>query len=260
MLTLVLQLIFMEYKRNKDELIIFGYHSVMEAVAQQKPIQKVIIQNGDFNDHTRELWYQLKGGEIFIQRWPKEKIEKLVRGQNHQGIIAFISPVPFTELDDLVAQIYENGEVPKIAWLDGVTDVRNLGAIIRSAVGFGIHGLILPVKSGANLSGEVVKTSVGAIYQMPLIQSMHVQATIDNIKELGLSLVAISEKTEDAIAKLDNEEPICLVLGDEGKGIKREVMQQVDAHFSIPMQGELASLNVSVAAGIAFYELSKPSI
>lgn len=246
----------MKARKENDELLVFGIHSVMEAVEQKKPIHKIIIQSGDFNEHTRQVWYDLKDSGIIIQRWPKEKIDKLTR-QNHQGIAAFISPVDFTDLDDLLSMIYEKGEMPRLAWLDGVSDNRNLGAIIRSALCFGVHGIILPAKSGAVLSGTVVKTSAGAIYQMPMVLSRNLMDTVNILKGSGLSLAALTERGDAHVQSLSPEKPTCMIIGDEGKGIRRELLHEVEEHYKIDMKAEFDSLNVSVAAAIGFYEWTR---
>ncbi len=246
----------MQKEPSQEEFLIYGYHPVSEAIAQGKSIQKVILQSGDFDEHSKKMWHDLKGSGINIQRWPRQKLDKLVKG-NHQGIVAFVSPVEFADLSNVVANVFDKGEVPLLCWLDGVTDVRNVGAIMRSAACFGVHGIILPSKSGATLTADVVKSSAGAIYHIPLIQSKSTPETLKELADLGVFVTVIHEKTETDISEADISNPTCLIMGDEGKGVSREVTDFADAEYKTPMLGGVASLNVSVAAGVVFYEWFK---
>lgn len=246
----------MDHEKKDDELLVYGYHPVIEAIRQNKPIHKVVLQSGDFNEQTKKLWFDLKDTDILIQRWPKPKIDRMVKG-NHQGILAFVSPVEFAELNTLIQGVLDKGEVPTLCWLDGVSDVRNLGAIMRSAACFGVHGVILPSKSGATLTADVVRSSAGAIYHIPLVRSKNTQQTLKELSQKGLYIMALTEKGETPLDKADKANPTCLVMGDEGDGISRDILDFADGQFKIPMQGKVASLNVSVAAGVVFYEWSK---
>ncbi|MFY0672217.1 MAG: 23S rRNA (guanosine(2251)-2'-O)-methyltransferase RlmB [Bacteroidia bacterium] len=246
----------MQNEPAQEEFLIYGYHPVSEAIAKGKSIQKVILQSGEFEEHSKKMWHDLKGSGINIQRWPRQKLDRLVKG-NHQGIVAFVSPVAFAELSNVVANAFDKGETPLLCWLDGVTDVRNVGAIMRSAAGFGVHGIILPSKSGATLTADVVKSSAGAIYHIPLIQSKTTSDTLKELGELGVFVTVIHEKTETEIADADMSNPTCLIMGDEGKGVSKEISDFADVEYKIPMKGEVASLNVSVAAGVVFYEWFK---
>lgn len=246
----------MQNEPTQEEFFIYGYHPVSEAIAQGKSIQKVILQSGEFEEHSKKMWHDLKGSGINIQRWPRQKLDRLVKG-NHQGIVAFVSPVEFAELSNVVANAFDKGETPLLCWLDGVTDVRNVGAIMRSAACFGVHGIVLPVKSGATLTADVVKSSAGAIYHIPLIQSRSTAETLKELAELGVFVTVIHEKTEADIANADISNPTCLIMGDEGQGVSKEIADYADTGFKIPMLGGVSSLNVSVAAGIAFYEWFK---
>lgn len=243
----------MNAEQEQEGLLIYGYHPVKEAIAQGKPVHKVILQSGEFDEHTKKMWFDLKGSEVIVQRWPKFKLDKLTKG-NHQGIVAFVSPVEFASLSNVVAGAFDKGETPLLCWLDGVTDIRNVGAIMRSAACFGVHGIVLPSKSGATMTADVVKSSAGAIYHIPLIISKSTPATLSELAELGLYVSVISEKAETDIADIDTKTPTCLVLGDEGKGVNREIRDFADNQFKISMLGGVSSLNVSVAAGVMFYE------
>ncbi|MGB0431627.1 MAG: 23S rRNA (guanosine(2251)-2'-O)-methyltransferase RlmB [Bacteroidia bacterium] len=246
----------MQKEPNQEEFLVYGYHPVSEAIAQGKSIQKVILQSGEFDEHSKKMWHDLKGTDINIQRWPRQKLDRLVKG-NHQGIVAFVSPVEFAELGNVVANAFEKGETPLLCWLDGVTDVRNVGAIMRSATCFCVHGIILPSKSGATLTADVVKSSAGAIYHIPLIQSKTTAETLKELADLGVFITVIHEKTETNIADADFDNPTCLIMGDEGKGVSLEISDYADAEYKIPMLGGVSSLNVSVAAGVVFYEWFK---
>ena len=246
----------MQNAQGDKDFLIYGYHPVVEALKQGKPIHKVILQSGDFNEHTKKLWFDLKGSNIIIQRWPKPKIDKLAKG-NHQGVLAFVSPVELHDLSDYVGRLLKKDTTPMLCWLDGVSDVRNLGAIMRSAACFGVNAIILPAKFGATLNADVIKSSAGAIYHIPLIQSKTTQSTLQELAKLGVYIVAVSEKADSEITDFDTGNPTCLVLGDEGKGVSKEILEFADSHIKIPMKGGVSSLNVSVAAGVTFYEWYK---
>lgn len=248
----------MQHNVEENDLLVYGYHPVLEAIKQGRPIHKVILPTGDFTEHAKKIWFDLKGTDVLIQRWPLQKIDKVAKG-NHQGILAFISPVAFDTLEQLTSRVTANGEVPALCWLDGVSDVRNLGAIMRSAACFGMHGIILPAKSGATLNADVIKSSAGAIYHIPLVLSKSTSSTLSELANLGIFVVAVSEKADENIEEVEKDNPTCLVLGDEGRGVSREIVEFADHHFKIPMKGDVASLNVSVAAGVTFYEWFKKS-
>lgn len=240
----------------EESLLIYGFHPVHEALQKGKPLHKVVIQSGEFSEHGKKLWALLKGKEVEILRWPKFKIDKVVRG-NHQGILAYISPVPFVELNHTIEAIQARGESPLLCWVDGVSNVRNLGAIIRSASCFGVHAILLPAKSGAMLNSDCVKASAGAIYHMPLVKLSNHHQALSDLAAKGVFIVALTEKAEQPLSILPALSPTCLVVGDEGMGISREILDFADGQYRIPITGGTDSLNVSVAAGIAFYEVDR---
>ena len=247
----------MKDSEHIEEEFIYGYHPVLEAIKQNKPIQKIILQSGDFDEHTKAIWKDLKGTEYIVQRWPKFKLDRLAKGKTHQGIFAVMSPVAFSSLEEVLVQVNEQEKVAKFLWLDGVSDVRNLGAIIRSAACFDINGLIIPAKSGAMLNSEVVKSSAGGIYHVPLIQAKSVPNTLKILSEQSIEVVSITEKATEHVESAATDQPVCLVLGDESKGISREILDFSDHKFRINMGEKLGSLNVSVAAGIVLHQWFK---
>jgi 23S rRNA (guanosine2251-2'-O)-methyltransferase len=243
----------------EDTLLIYGFHPVHEALQKGKPIHKVVIQSGEFSEHGKKLWALLKGKEVEILRWPKFKIDKVTKG-NHQGILAYVSPVAFVELHATIDSIVASGEIPLLCWVDGVSNVRNLGAIIRSASCFGVHAILLPAKSGAMLNSDCIKASAGAIYHMPLVKLSNHHQALSDLAAKEVFIVALTEKASEPINHLPTQRATCLVVGDEGMGISREILDFADGQFRIPITGGTDSLNVSVAAGIAFYEVNRKRV
>lgn len=239
----------------KDTLI-YGWHPVFEAVEEGKPIQKVFIQSGPFSDQAHELWSRLKGTGIPVARLPKVKLDKMANG-NHQGVAAFISPVEFMPFNELLTKAYEAGKSPFFSLLDGVTDVRNIGAIARSALAFDLDGLILPSKHTALLNADAIKSSAGALLRLPLCRSTNVIESLEEAKASGLQIICVSEKAEEEAAGLDVHQPMLCVLGAEGQGIREDILELADRHVRIGMSEAIDSLNVSVAAGIVYHSLYK---
>lgn len=246
----------MHEERPRD-ILIYGWHPVFEALDEGKIFQTIWIESGEFSEQGHELWARLKGTDIPIKRVPKMKLDRLVKKGTHQGVVAFISPVEFVEPEEIVQRLYEEGQVPRLCFLDGVTDVRNLGAIARSAACFGIHGLILPVKHSGQVNAEVVKSSAGGIFKIALSRVKDVLATLENLKNAGLQLICLSEKAEESVDEMDFSAPCVLVFGAEGKGIRSEILEMADAHVGIDMTTAIDSLNVSVSAGIVFHQIFK---
>lgn len=243
-------------QRSPDpKQIIFGWHPVAEAIQAGKDIQRVMIQRDERGERTAALLRDLALRQIPVQRVPLEKLDRVTR-KNHQGVIAWLSPIAYQPLEELVAGAWERGTAPIFVALDGVTDVRNLGAIARSAECFGATGLILPAQGVAPIHEDAIKTSSGALLRLPVARAPQLTGALKYLSTAGIRIVGISEKGASPLPTTPLEAPVCLVLGDEGTGISTEVLALCDQRVAIPMTGSTSSLNVSVAAGIALYHLT----
>lgn len=241
-------------KRSKAEQVIYGVHSVTEALQAGKDIEKVIIQNNVHGEWVPKIRKTLAELEIPLQALPAEAMNRLVQG-NHQGIAAFLSPIQYQAIEAIIPMVYETGVAPLILILDRITDVRNLGAIARTAECCGVHALIVPARGSAQINADAVKTSSGALLNIPVVRSMNLKHTLGFLKESGLKLIAATEKSETALWNFSFTEPLAIILGAEDTGVSPEYLKLCDELGMIPMQGQLASLNVSVAAGMFLYEV-----
>ena len=233
---------------------VIGMHPVMEALEAGKEFQRVLIQRDEKGERTGELLQALRTHGIPVQRVPREKLDRITR-KNHQGVIAFLSPIAFQPLEELIARAYESGGVPLFVLLDGVTDVRNLGAIARSAECFGATGLIIPTQGVAPIQEDAIKSSSGALVRLPVARVEHVASAVELLESNGITTFALTEKGADPMTKTPIPRPACLVLGDEERGISSTVLAACSHRVFVPMEGQTASLNVSVAAGIALYHV-----
>ncbi len=234
--------------------IIFGTRPLIEAYAAGKEVEKVMLLKGGRSEQMAEIVRLARDHQTPVQYVPIEKLNRLTR-KNHQGVVAFVSPVIFQSVEHLVPMLYEAGKDPFIIILDRVTDVRNFGAIVRTAESAGAHALLLPTRGAAQLNADAVKTSAGALNRIAICRSDKLKQSLDFLKKSGLSIVAVSEKSQTAVWDADLKGPLALLLGSEEDGISPAYLDYADKHLSIPMQGETASLNVSVAAGIALFEV-----
>jgi 23S rRNA (guanosine2251-2'-O)-methyltransferase len=248
----------MKEQENKQEWI-YGLRPLMEAVQAGKEVEKVLIQKGLTGSTFRELMPLLKAHKIPYQMVPVEKLNRVTR-KNHQGIIAFLSPVSFYQIEQILPGIYEEGKEPFILVLDRVTDVRNFGAILRTAHSAGVHAVLIPDKGAASLNSGTVKSSAGAIYKIPICREHNLKEALAYLKNSGLQIAAVTEKAE----KLHFEEnlmgPLALIMGSEGEGISAEYLKLADLKVKIPMLGEIESLNVSVAAAVLMYEVVRQRV
>lgn len=234
--------------------IIFGVHPILEALHAGKEIEKILILRDGGSFTFKEIMLEAKERDIPVQRVPAEKLNRLTRS-NHQGIIAFASAVSFQPLEEVIMNCFDNGENPLVVILDRVTDVRNLGAIARSAECAGASLLIVPAQGSAQFNADAVKTSAGALNYLPVHRSTNLKNTLQYLKDSGFSIVAVTEHATELYCKAQLKEPIALILGSEENGISKEYMRWVDQKVKIPMSGNTESLNVSVAAGIIIFEV-----
>jgi len=227
---------------------------VQEAIQAGREIEKVLIGKYARNDNIRELVSLARLHEVPHQLVPQEKLQSYTR-KNHQGVVAVLSPVIYQNIEHLIPQLFEQGEVPLLMILDGITDVRNLGAIARSAECAGVHALILPVKGSAQVTPDAIKTSSGALNNLPVCRTMNLGVSLRYLKNSGLTILGTTEKADRHYFEADYTNPLALVLGSEDKGISTEVLKACDELLSIPVYGNISSLNVSVAGSLLMYEV-----
>lgn len=239
-------------KRADDRII--GWHPVLEALEAGKDMARVLLQRDAKDDRTKMLVRTLRERGIPIQRVPRERLDRITK-KNHQGIIAFTSPVAFIALEELVQRGFESGERVFLVVLDGVTDVGNLGAIARSAECFGATGLVLQDHHAAPVNEDAVKTSSGALLRLPVSRVPDIARALAYLGQCGLERIGLSEKATVDINECRASDAACLVLGDEEHGISTAAWALCDVHARIGMQGRTGSLNVSVAAGIGLHVL-----
>lgn len=243
-------------RNDTDENLIFGTRAVIEAVNAGKEIDKIIIQKGLSNQLYSELRKAIKDLDIPIQIVPPEKINRIT-GKNHQGVLAFLAQITYYETEDLLSQVFEKGKVPLVLILDRVTDVRNFGAIARSADCAGVDFIVIPSRGAAQINADAVKTSAGALNRMPVCREDNLKNIIDYLKESGLQIIACHEKTDNYHFNADLTKPTAIIMGSEENGISNEYLKRSDMQVKIPMVGNIASLNVSVATGIILFEAVK---
>lgn len=242
----------MQSKITSD--FIYGTRAIIEAIESGKELDKLLIQKDAKNELTAELLKLCRDLSIPAQRVPIEKLNRVTR-KNHQGAIAFLSSVDFASLDNLISEAYQKGESPFFIILDRITDVRNFGAIARTAECAGVHGILVPSRGSAQIGSDAMKTSAGALNHMPICRSENLKVTIKSLKENGIQIVACSEKAEQTIYETDFSVPVALLMGSEEDGISPEYLKLCDAHAKLPIQGKIESLNVSVATGVISYEV-----
>ncbi len=238
----------------KDNNLLYGIRPVIEAIQAGREIDRLMLQTGLKGEQLPELRKLLNENNIPFQYVPIEKLNRITRA-NHQGVVCFVSPIAFQPIENLLMSVYEKGETPLFLMLDRITDVRNLGAIARSAECAGVHGLIIPDRGGAPIGSDAMKTSAGALSVLPVHRSSNLKITLDYLKESGLSIVAASEKGDMPYYEATYREPMVLILGSEEDGVSPEYLKRCDKVVNIPMRGTIGSLNVSVAAGILLFEI-----
>ena len=238
---------------NLDTDIVFGVRAVIEAVKAGKEINKIMIQRGMQKTLFKELKEELANKKYNLQFVPIQKLNRLTR-KNHQGVIAFIAPIEYQQIEDITARIFEEGGIPNYLILDGITDVRNFGAIARTAECTGVDAIIIIEKGGVLVTSDAIKTSAGALMRIPVCKVKDLSATVHYLKSSGLQVVACTEKTENFVQDTELTLPTAIIMGSEEDGISTKLLSECSVKAKVPMQGEIASLNVAVAAGIMMYE------
>lgn len=233
---------------------IYGLRAVIEAIEAGKSIDKIFIRKDLQSELANELWELIKRHRLFAQKVPAEKLNRLTH-KNHQGVVAFLASVTYTRVGLLVPQLYEEGILPLVVVLDGITDVRNFGAIARTAECCGANALVIPERGSASAGGDAMKTSAGALNYIEVCRERNLESAVKYLKDNGYQIVAVSEKADQNYTQPDYSTPVALIMGAEDVGISPEIMRLADTRVSIPMFGKIGSLNVSVAAGVMMYEV-----
>ena len=236
--------------------MIFGIRAVIEAIEAGKDIDRLLIKKDLQGDLSRELFAAMKGLDIPVQRVPIEKLNRITR-KNHQGVIAFTTQITYQHVSDLVPTIFEQGRDPFFVLLDGVTDVRNFGAIARTCECAGVDAIIIPSKNSVSVNADAIKTSAGALHTLPVCRENQIAQTLKYLRNCGIRIAAATEKGDMDYTKGQYSGPVCLVMGAEDKGIPQEHLALCDEWVRIPILGHIQSLNVSVAAGVLIYEIVK---
>lgn len=233
---------------NKE--VVFGIQSVLETIRAGKEIDKILVQRELGNLEVLEF-ARLKN--IPIQKVPTEKLDRITR-KNHQGVIAFVSAINYAKIENVVADTYEKGQVPLLLILDRITDVRNFGAIARTAECVGVHAIVIPTKGAAQINSDAMKTSSGALNFLPVCREENLFQTVKYLQNSGFQVVGCTEKVSKTIYEVDFKDPTAIVMGSEEDGISDEILRICDSLTTIPMTGRVGSLNVSVATGVILFE------
>lgn len=237
---------------DKDKLI-YGRHPIIDAIENGASIDKIMLSQSLKGDYEKELRNLCKERNIPLHIVPKDRISNITQ-KNHQGVLGFLSFLEYQLIEDVFPLIYERGEVPLIMVLDSITDVRNMGAIARSAEAMGVHAMIIPFKKTAQINAEAMKTSAGALTKIPVCRTASLGNAVDYLLMNGLQVVAAELRGKDTLEELDLTLPTAIVMGSEDEGVRPHILRKATSWFKIPMMGTTDSFNVSVAAGIVLYE------
>jgi 23S rRNA (guanosine2251-2'-O)-methyltransferase len=243
----------MPVKNEKDQLVV-GIRPVLEAIKAGKEINKVFLKKGSQSGLFDEVFQLIRANQVPFQFVPVEKLNRMSR-TNHQGIIAQLSLIEYKKLEEIIQRSYEEGIDPFIIVLDQITDVRNFGAIVRTAECAGVHAIIIPSKGSVSISADAIKTSAGALNRLAICRSDNLEATINYMRESGICIVAATEKAIDFYYNSDLKGPVALIMGSEDSGIEQRLLKLSDRLVKIPMAGKVDSLNVGVACGIIAFEI-----
>lgn len=240
--------------QQNEPHFIYGTRAIIEAIEADKEIDKLLIQKDIRNELTTTLLQLARNHHVPVQKVPLEKLNKITR-KNHQGAIAYLSSVVYASLDHIISSAYEKGQSPCLIILDRITDVRNVGAIARSAECAGVHGVVVPSRGSAQLGPDAMKTSAGALNYLPFCRVDNLKTSIKEIQANGIKVMACSEEGAISAFEADLTGPVALMMGSEEDGISPEYLKLADEHISLPIEGQIASLNVAVATGILAYEV-----
>lgn len=253
----------MEYKKferkKSAEDVIFGVRAVIEAIKADREINKILIQKGMNKDLFSELKDALAGHDFQLQFVPVQKLDGVIDG-NHQGVIAYVSPIEYQLIEPFVEERMEKGEKPMILVLDRITDVRNFGAIARTAECQGVDAILIPSKGSALVTADAIKTSAGALNRIPVCKTTNLKDSLFYLQQLGMRIVACTEKSKIPLYEVNLRGSVAIILGSEEDGITSDLLNLSDIKARIPMRGEIASMNVGVAAGMILYEKTRQEL
>lgn len=241
-------------KPNQSADFIYGTRAVIESIEAGKEVDKILLQKDLKNELILELMSLAKAHSVPVQKVPVEKLNRLTK-KNHQGVVAYLSSVVYASLDNVISEAYSKGETPLLIILDRVTDVRNIGAIARTAECAGAHAIVVPSRGTAQLGADAMKTSAGALNHIAVCRVENLKTTIKEIQANGISVIACSEKADKLVYEADLTAPTAIMMGSEEGGISPEYMKLADGHVKLPINGQIESLNVSVASGVIIYEV-----
>lgn len=240
-------------QKKEEESLLFGLRPVIEAVRAGKEIDRLFIQSGLKSDLFGEMMGLLKQHNISYQYVPVEKLNRLTN-KNHQGVVGYLSEITYQNIKTLLPKLIIKGKSPLLLILDRITDVRNFGAIARTAECSGVDAIIIPSQGAAQINADAIKTSAGALHKIPVCKEESLKTILDYLKDNGLQIVACTEKASEYYFQVDFTEPTAIIVGSEENGISNDLLQKSDAKAKIPLKGKIGSLNVSVATGIILYE------
>ncbi len=234
--------------------IIYGLRPVIEAIEAGKQIDKIYLRKGSDAPLLQQLRELARQHKVQTQEVPVEKLNRLTKNANHQGVVAQTAAIEYADIAEVVTAVEQRGEVPLIVVFDGVTDVRNFGGVARSAECAGAHALIMPVKNSAPVNADAIKSSAGALNRIPVCRVGSVRNTLRYLQERGIQIVAASEKADKLLYDANLKKPTAIVMGSEDAGISKEVLKMCDQQLSIPLRGTIESLNVAAAAAVLLFE------
>lgn len=244
----------MEEEKSKEQLVLFGARPVMEAIDAEKQIDRVYIKKGSDSPLVLRVIEMCRQFNVNFQEVPIEKLNRLTRG-NHQGIVAQMSPIEYYEIENVLEDVAKSGEVPLIMVMDSVTDVRNFGAIARSAECAGAHAIVMSSKNSAPVNGEAIRSSAGALTIIPVCRVGSIKLLLKTMSEMGMQIVSATEKANTVVYDADFTKPTVIVMGSEDKGISKDILKMSDVEVAIPIIGSVESLNVSCAASVILFEV-----
>jgi len=241
------------YTRKERTDIIYGIHSVIEAIKADRELNKILIQKGIQKEVFNDLRAALTGKHFQLQFVPVQKIDSLTTG-NHQGVVAFVTPIEYQSVETLVDKWLEEGQKPTILVLDRITDVRNFGAIARTAECEGVDAILIPSKGSALVSSDAMKSSAGALNRIPVCKTDDLKNSLFYLQQSGLRLIACTEKSASPLFQVNLRGAVAIIMGSEENGITQDIINMSDIKAKIPMRGSISSLNVGVATGMVLYE------
>ena len=241
---------------NKKSTLVYGIRAVIESLKSGQHLERVFIQKNLKGDLYKELMLELHQSTTPISKVPIERINKFTK-KNHQGVAALVSPIQYHRLEHLIPELFEQGKNPLVLILDEITDVRNFGAIARTAECQGVDGIVIPIRGGAQVNEDAVKTSAGAFNYLPVCRENNLIDAARYLQDSGFNIIACSEKADDYLSDMDFTIPVAIIIGSEEHGVSSQLMELANGISKVKMFGEIASLNVSVATGMALYEVQR---